>query len=84
MYRIRESKLSEKTINIWVDGRVGDRDLNSFRDILDRYLALNKKVVINLSCLNHTGLEVKKFLNEIKDQAELVELPEHIRVEIMK
>jgi hypothetical protein len=58
--------------------------VKSFRDLLDRYLTLNKRVVINLSRLNHAGLEVKKFLNEIKDQAELVELPEHIRVEIMK
>ena len=61
MFRIRESNLNQNTVYIWVDGGIGDRELASFKDILDQYLLLDKRVVVNLAYLNHAGWEVKKF-----------------------
>jgi hypothetical protein len=79
MFRIRESNVDMNPVYLWIDGRIENRDLASFRNILNRYLSLEKKVVINLANLRQAGWEVKKFLQEIKDRVELVDLPEHMR-----
>ena len=83
MFRIRESDLGEDTVYIWVDGRLSDLDLAPFRNIMAKYLALNKRLLVNLTHLNHIGWEGKRFLQEIKDRVELVDLPEYLEAEIM-
>ena len=83
MFRIRELCLDQDTVYIWVDGRLSDQDLASFRDILEKYMNLNTRVFVNLTNLSHLGLEGKQFLQEIHDRVELVDLPEYLKAEIM-
>lgn len=83
MFRIRESYLDQETVCIWVDGRINDRDLGSFRDILEKYLELSLRVFVNLTHLDQIGLEGKRFLQEIQNRVELVDLPEYLKTEII-
>ncbi|MBU2551233.1 MAG: hypothetical protein KKB20_22665 [Proteobacteria bacterium] len=83
MFRIRESYLDPDTIYIWLDGRLSDRDVGPVQDILAKYLALNKRVFVNLTHLSHVGWEGKRFLREMQTRIVLVDLPEYIEAEIM-
>ena len=83
MFRIRESFLDQETVCIWVDGRLSDRDLGSFREVLSKYLDLKMRVLVNLIHLTQMGWEVKQFLQKIRHRIVLVDLPEYLKSEIM-
>ena len=69
---------------MWVDGQLRDRDLGSFREILQKYLDLKMRVLVNLTHLTQMGWEGKRFLQKIRDRIVLVDLPEYLKSEIMK
>ena len=83
MFRIRESTINPETVCISVDGRLSDRDLGHFQDILGKYLDLKMRVFVNLTHLNQVGWEGKRFLQKMRHRIVLVDLPEHLKIEIM-
>ena len=83
MFRFRESFPDQDTVFIWVDGSLRDCDSQYFRDILEKYLGLNRKIYVNLSQLNHVGWQGKKLLQEIRDRVEFIDLPDYLKAEIL-
>lgn len=83
MFRIRESSVDQETVCIWVDGRLSDGTLGPLQDILEKYLDLNFRIILNLTHLNQVGWEGKLFLKEIRDRVDLVDVPEYLKSEIM-
>jgi hypothetical protein len=83
MFRIRESYADQETVYISVDGRLSDRDLGHFQDILGKYLDLKMRVFVNLTHLTQVGWEGKRFLHKMRSRVVLVDLPEYLKTEIM-
>ena len=83
MFRIRESYINEKTVCIWVDGRLSDSDVECFQEILGRYLDLKIRIVVNCAYLTQMGCEGKLFLRKIHDRIVLTDLPQYLKSEIM-
>jgi hypothetical protein len=83
MLRIRESCRNQEKVCVCVDGRLGDRDLGHFRDILGKYLDLKRCVFVNLPHLTQVGREGKQYLQEMRDQIIMVDLPERLKIGLM-
>jgi len=83
MFRITETYPDEETVTISVDGRLNDRDLDHFQDILGKYIDLKMRIFVNLTHLTQFDWEGKRFLKAIRDRVILVDLPEYLKAEIM-
>jgi len=75
--------MDEHTVCVRVDGRLGDGDLGHLRDIVGKYLDLKMRVFVNLTHLTQVGREGKQYLQKMRDQIIMIDLPEHVRIEIM-
>ncbi len=79
MFRIRESFPDADTVFLWFDGRLSEEVLDTAKLIVEKYLAEEKKIIINLSNLAHVGWAGKRFLSQIKDQVIIEDQPEHMK-----
>lgn len=75
--------MDEHTVCVRVDGRLSDRDLGHLQDILGKYLDLKMRVFVNLTHLTQVGWEGKQYLQKMRDQITMIDLPEHLKIEIM-
>ena len=78
MFRIRKSFPDQETVYLWFDGRLSEEYIDTSREVIEKYLAEEKKIIINLSNLVHVGWSGKRFLSEIKDKVVFKEEPEHL------
>ncbi len=83
MFRIRESFTDQETVNLSLDGRLSDNDLDHFQEILAKYLDLKMRVCVKMTHLKQVGWKGKRFLKKMRNRIELVDLPDYLKTEIM-
>lgn len=79
MFRIRESFPDADTVYLWFDGRLSEDVLDTAKELVQRYISEEKKIIINLSNLIHVGWTGKHFFSQISDKVILEDQPEYMK-----
>lgn len=84
MIHIDEIFYDEERIALVVAGRLDNHTFPSLEAVCNKYLKENKKISLNLKGVTHMNLKSKNFLEEVQREVTLQDIPEFLRLEIMK
>ena len=81
MIHIRENRLDKDTITIEVDGVLDQGAIPVLREVCDRHLVGDRKILLNLEGLVHITREGIGFLHVMHEKVSITNLPEFIKLD---
>jgi len=81
MIHVEETILDQNTITIKLEGVLDQSAIPVIQSVFDRYLESHRAIHLDLEGLIHITREGRSFLNGIKQNARLTNLPEFMQLD---
>ena len=80
LIHIKETFNNDKSITLYVDGRLDDDSIPALDDICQRHLLDGRKIIIDIAGLYHISREGRGFLDSIKNRITLEKIPSFMKL----